>query len=160
MSSRGCFWNSPWKWNYSRHLRFLRIIRIRLLPASLPFPPTFPTSTATGIMSDSSLAGVTIPQIAAAAIIGYFVLRWVFKPSSPNGNTTTAATPRPRNPNEQRRLRQQVEVLKGMFPQFSEAAIEAELLRNGMSIEIATDRILTTGFLPEVSDEGDKELYG
>ena len=36
-----------------------------------------------------------------------------------------------------------------MFPQFSAAAVEAELIRNGGSIEVATERILNTGFLPE-----------
>ena len=114
---------------------------------------TPPTSRYTMPADDGSFS---IPQVAACVIIGYFVLRWFLKSpdaaaaTSSSGSSSTAA-PASRRPVDRRRLAQQVEVVKGMFPQFSEAAIEAELLRNGLSIEVTTDRILSTGFLPEVS---------
>ncbi|TGZ80587.1 hypothetical protein EX30DRAFT_320130 [Ascodesmis nigricans] len=102
----------------------------------------------------SSDGSISIPQVAACVIIGYIVLRWIFKSpetesSTRSASSTGTATPASRRPVDRRRLAQQVEVVKGMFPQFSEAAIEAELMRNGMSIEVTTDRILSTGFLPE-----------
>jgi coupling of ubiquitin conjugation to ER degradation protein 1 len=85
-----------------------------------------------------------IPQAAAVLIISYLVYRFFFT------GTSTATAPRPQRRHDPARLRQQVEAVTGMFPQFSAAAVEAELIRNGGSIEVATERILTTGYLPEV----------
>jgi coupling of ubiquitin conjugation to ER degradation protein 1 len=89
-----------------------------------------------------------LPQAAAFLVISYLVYRFFFagSPSSSDGASGNAG--RVVDP---RRLQQQVEVVRGMFPQFSQAAVEAELIRNGGSIEMATERILSTGFLPEVS---------
>ncbi|KAI5816865.1 hypothetical protein BZA77DRAFT_44951 [Pyronema omphalodes] len=84
-----------------------------------------------------------IPQAAAVLIISYLVYRFFFT------GTSTATATRPQRRHDPARLRQQVEAVTGMFPQFSAAAVEAELIRNGGSIEVATERILTTGYLPE-----------
>lgn len=96
--------------------------------------------------SDPSITSPTIPQIAAALLVGYFVYRYFF--SSPESASPDAASRPPVV--DPVRLVQQVDAVNGMFPQFSRAAVEAELIRNGGSIEIATDRILSNGFLPEV----------
>ena len=100
----------------------------------------------------SQSESTTIPQLAACVIVGYFILRWFFKSDAP-GSSAAASRSVGRPPvsaADRRRLAQQVEVVRGMFPQFSVAAVEAELIRNGGNIEIATERILTNGFLPEV----------
>lgn len=89
-----------------------------------------------------------LPQAAAFLVISYLVYRFFFTTpaSGSDGSSPVAA---PRRPVDRRRLQQQVEVVRGMFPQFSVAAVEAELIRNGGNIETTTERILTTGFLPE-----------
>lgn len=95
----------------------------------------------------------SIPQVAACVLIGYLVLRWFFKGDTSGLPATASPNTRPAlvSPADRRRLTQQVDVVRGMFPQFSAAAVEAELLRNGGNIEITTERILSTGYLPEVS---------
>jgi coupling of ubiquitin conjugation to ER degradation protein 1 len=95
--------------------------------------------------SDSA-AGLRLPQVAACLLVGYFVFRWFFKSNDLSG--TAQRRPPPVDP---RRLQQQTEVIRGMFPQVSVAAVQAELIRNGGNIEITTEKILTNGFLPEVS---------
>jgi coupling of ubiquitin conjugation to ER degradation protein 1 len=89
-----------------------------------------------------------LPQAAAFLVISYLVYR-IFFTSSPSNSPSSP--PRSARRPDPARLRQQVEAVHGMFPQFSQAAVEAELIRNGGSIEVATERILSTGFLPEVS---------
>ncbi|KAI5806931.1 hypothetical protein EDC01DRAFT_684195 [Geopyxis carbonaria] len=112
----------------------------------------------------ASDSGINIPQIAACALIGYFVFRWFFKSSDPAASSSGSASNsaagsrssassgngrRTAAPLDPRRMAQQVEVVRGMFPVVSAAAVEAELTRNGGSIEIAAERILSNGFLPE-----------
>lgn len=94
--------------------------------------------------SDST-AGLGLPQVAACLLVGYFVFRWFFKSNDPS--STAQRRPPPVDP---RRLQEQTDVVRGMFPQVSVAAVRAELIRNGGNIEITTERILTNGFLPEV----------
>lgn len=94
----------------------------------------------------SDSAGLGLPQVAACLLVGYFVFRWFFKSNDPS--STAQRRPPPVDP---RRLQEQTDVVRGMFPQVSAAAVRAELVRNGGNIEITTERILTTGFLPEVS---------
>lgn len=93
-----------------------------------------------------STAGLGLPQVAACLLVGYFVFRWFFKTNDPS--STAQRRPPAIDP---RRLQQQVDVIRGMFPQIPTAAVQAELIRNGGSIEITTEKILTNGFLPEVS---------
>lgn len=112
----------------------------------------------------TSDSGINIPQFAACALIGYFVFRWFFKSSDPAATSSSSSVAsaagsrssasngrRTATPADTRRMAQQVEVVRGMFPVVSAAAVEAELVRNGGSIEIAAERILSNGFLPEVS---------
>jgi coupling of ubiquitin conjugation to ER degradation protein 1 len=102
-------------------------------------------------MADTATSETPIlPQAAAFLVISYLVYRYFFTstPSAASSSTTTAPAARRVDP---RRLAQQVEVVHGMFPQYTTAAIEAELIRNGGSIEVTTERILNTGFLPDVS---------
>jgi len=87
-----------------------------------------------------------LPQAAAFLVISYLVYRFFFAGSPPSSDDASGSVGRAVDP---RRLQQQVEVVRGMFPQFSQAAVEAELIRNGGNIEMATERILSTGFLPE-----------
>ncbi|KAF8541325.1 hypothetical protein BDD12DRAFT_979705 [Trichophaea hybrida] len=87
-----------------------------------------------------------LPQAAAFLVISYLVYRFFFTSSPSN---SPSSPPQSARRNDPARLRQQVEAVHGMFPQFSQAAVEAELIRNGGSIEVATERILSTGFLPE-----------
>lgn len=94
----------------------------------------------------SDSAGLGLPQVAACLLVGYFVFRWFFKSNDPS--STAQRRPPQVDP---RRLQEQTDVVRGMFPQVSAAAVRAELVRNGGNIEITTERILTTGFLPEVS---------
>ena len=96
-------------------------------------------------MSQSDNLG--LPQVAACLLVGYFVFRWFFKSSDPSSVSPT------RSPVvDQRRLQEQSLLLTGMFPQVSMAAAQAELIRNGGNIEIATEKILAAGGLPEVID--------
>lgn len=90
--------------------------------------------------------GLGFPQVAACLLVGYFVFRWFFKSSDPATNSQSRPPPV-----DLRRLQEQSEVLHGMFPQVSLAAAEAELRRNGGSIEIATEKVLANGGLPEVT---------
>ncbi|PUU76201.1 hypothetical protein B9Z19DRAFT_1102516 [Tuber borchii] len=93
-------------------------------------------------MSQSDNLG--LPQVAACLLVGYFVFRWFFKSSDPSSVSPT------RSPVvDQRRLQEQSLLLTGMFPQVSMAAAQAELIRNGGNIEIATEKILAAGGLPE-----------
>ncbi|KAH0608573.1 uncharacterized protein H6S33_001707 [Morchella sextelata] len=94
--------------------------------------------------SSDSTAGLGLPQVAACLLVGYFVFRWFFKTTDPS----SSAAQRP-SPVDSRRLQQQVDVIRGMFPQIPAGAVQAELIRNGGSIEITTEKILTNGFLPE-----------
>jgi coupling of ubiquitin conjugation to ER degradation protein 1 len=89
-----------------------------------------------------------LPQAAALLVISYLVYRYFFTSTPTAASTSTAPASRRVDP---RRLAQQVEIVHGMFPQYTTAAIEAELIRNGGSIEVTTERILNTGFLPDVS---------
>jgi len=86
-----------------------------------------------------------LPQAAAFLVISYLVYRFFFT-SSPEASSAPPPVPAA----TRRRLQQQIEVVHGMFPQVPTAAIEAELLRNGGNMEVATERILATGFLPDV----------
>ncbi|KAL7275218.1 hypothetical protein RUND412_001833 [Rhizina undulata] len=92
-------------------------------------------------MSDIESSGLGLSQVAACLIVGYFVYRLFFKAGPAPDKRATAI--------DMRRIQEQTEIIRGMFPQISEAAVQAELLRNGGSVEIATERIITTGFLPE-----------
>jgi len=93
-------------------------------------------------MSQSDSLG--LPQVAACLLVGYFVFRWFFKSSDPS-SVSPARSPVV----DQRRLQEQSLLLTGMFPQVSIAAAQAELIRNGGNIEIATEKILAAGGLPE-----------
>ncbi|KAI5854265.1 hypothetical protein BZA05DRAFT_393696 [Tricharina praecox] len=86
-----------------------------------------------------------LPQAAAFLVISYLVYRFFFT-STPTASSAPPAVP---PATTRRRLQQQIEVVHGMFPQVPIAAIEAELLRNGGNMEVATERILATGFLPD-----------
>jgi len=88
-----------------------------------------------------------LPQAAAFLVISYLVYRFFFTSPPAASSTPPAVSPAA----TRRRLQQQIEVVHGMFPQVPTAAIEAELLRNGGNMEVATERILATGFLPDVS---------
>ncbi|PWW74026.1 hypothetical protein C7212DRAFT_330216 [Tuber magnatum] len=93
-------------------------------------------------MSQSDSLG--LPQVAACLLVGYFVFRWFFKSTDPS-SVLPARSPVV----DQRRLQEQSLLLTGMFPQVSMAAAQAELIRNGGNIEIATEKILAAGGLPE-----------
>lgn len=103
-------------------------------------------------MTDTPAVSETpiLPQAAAFLVISYLVYRYFFTSnSSATAAPNAAAAAQARRRVDPRRLQQQVEAVHGMFPQYTPAAIEAELIRNGGSIEIATERILSTGFLPD-----------
>jgi hypothetical protein len=121
------------------------------VPSKLHEPPTNETSrTAQHTHPPAKMSKEEtpiLPQAAAFLVISYLVYRFFFT-SPPAASSTPPAVPPAAT---RRRLQQQIEVVHGMFPQVPTAAIEAELLRNGGNMEVATERILATGFLPDVS---------
>ncbi|KAF3941297.1 hypothetical protein ABW19_dt0201477 [Dactylella cylindrospora] len=94
--------------------------------------------------SEDSAVSIGIPQIIFCAFIALIVYRYVI--NSPGGSGSSrggSGRPRVHVPPEM------VAGIQAMFPQITATAIRYELERNGGNMQAVTERILTTGSLPE-----------
>lgn len=127
---------------------------ISVITSQTPTPP--PHITSLKMTTEDVDPPIGLPGIAACLVLGWLFLRWYRAPSTPTPTTTrpSATSSRSgtiRRPSERelRALRNKAEVVRGMFPQLSEDAVVWELMKNGGSIETATEAVLRDGRLPE-----------
>ncbi|EWC44112.1 hypothetical protein DRE_07169 [Drechslerella stenobrocha 248] len=102
-----------------------------------------------GSSSSSSLSSsINLPQFILCALVAALVYRYVIS-SPPSSIVTSPSHGRPTRPANAAVSADAIRALQSMFPQASIAAIRWELERNGGSLEIATEKILAEGSLPE-----------
>jgi coupling of ubiquitin conjugation to ER degradation protein 1 len=88
---------------------------------------------------------INLPQLLVLTIIGFLAIRWYFSSRTPNpaAQNRSAGNANRVNPAH-------VEQLLQMFPQLDRRTVMWELQRNGGSVAIATEKVLSGRTLERV----------
>ncbi|KZF25386.1 hypothetical protein L228DRAFT_280627 [Xylona heveae TC161] len=86
---------------------------------------------------------LSIPQLIAVGLIGFFLIRWLFFSPSSNAGNRNAQASGARQTAARRVDPQQVEQVAQMFPQASRRDIQWDLQRNGGSVAATVERVLS-----------------